>query len=51
MARQGNCSVVEPARAGADGTSANDPSVNPDVAIDAEARAVDRKLKGICRGC
>jgi hypothetical protein len=29
------------ARRGADGTSATDPSVNPDVAIDAETKAVD----------
>jgi hypothetical protein len=39
------------ARPAAGGTSATDPSVNPDVAIDAETKAVDRKLKGICRGC
>jgi len=39
------------ARPAAGGTSATDPSVNPDVAIDAEGKAIDRKLKSICRGC
>jgi hypothetical protein len=33
------------------GTAATGPSQNGDVAIDAENKTIDHKLKSICRGC
>lgn len=33
------------------GTAATDPQDSADVAIEKEDRAIDRKLKSICRGC
>jgi hypothetical protein len=50
-ATTGSSMTTGSARPAAGGTSATDPSVNSDVAIDAEGKAIDRKLKSICRGC
>jgi len=33
------------------GTAAAGPQTNGDVAIEQEDKAIDRKLKSICRGC
>jgi hypothetical protein len=33
------------------GTAATGPNVKGDAAVDAEEKAVDRKIKSICRGC
>jgi hypothetical protein len=33
------------------GRAATNPSMSPDEAINAENNTIDRKLKGICRGC
>jgi hypothetical protein len=33
------------------GRAATEPSTSPDAAINAENNTIDRKLKGICRGC
>jgi hypothetical protein len=38
-------------RAAGGGTAATGPQTNGDVAIDQEDKAIDRKLKSICRGC
>jgi hypothetical protein len=38
-------------RAGVGGTAATGPKTSGDVAIEAEDKAIDRKLKSICRGC
>ena len=38
-------------RAGVGGTTATGPQTSGDAAIDAEDKAIDRKLKSICRGC
>jgi len=38
-------------RAGVSGTEATDPQTSGDAAIEQENKAIDRKLKGICRGC
>jgi hypothetical protein len=38
-------------RAGVGGTAATGPRTSGDAAIDAEDKAIDRKLKSICRGC
>jgi hypothetical protein len=39
------------ARPAAGGTSASGPSTSGDAAIDAEDKALNRKIKSICRGC
>jgi hypothetical protein len=39
------------ARSNTGGVSVTGPSTSGDAAIDAEDKAVDRKLKSICRGC
>jgi len=33
------------------GRAATEPTTSPDAAINAENNTIDRKLKGICRGC
>jgi hypothetical protein len=38
-------------RAGVGGTAATGPQTGGDAAIDAENKAIDRRLKSICRGC
>jgi hypothetical protein len=38
-------------RTGIGGTAATGPQSSGDAAIDAEDKAIDRKLKSICRGC
>jgi hypothetical protein len=38
-------------RAGVGGPAASGPQSSSDAAIDAEDKAIDRKLKSICRGC
>jgi hypothetical protein len=38
-------------RAGVGGTAASGPQTGGDAAIDAEDKAIDRKLTSICRGC
>jgi hypothetical protein len=39
------------AGAAAPGSTQSGPQTSGDAAIDAEDKAIDRKLKGICRGC
>jgi len=38
-------------RAGVGGKEATDPQASGDAAIEQENKAIDRRLKSICRGC
>jgi hypothetical protein len=50
-ATTGSSMTTGSARAAPGGTAATGPSQSGDVAVDAENKAIDRKLKSICRGC
>jgi hypothetical protein len=50
-ATTGSSMTTGSARAAPGGTAATGPSQSGDVAVDAENKVIDRKLKSICRGC
>jgi hypothetical protein len=50
-ATTGSSMTTGSARTAPGGTAATGPSQSGDVAVDAENKAIDRKLKSICRGC
>jgi hypothetical protein len=47
----GSSTTTGSARSDTGGASATDPLTSDDAALNAEDKAIDRKLKSICRGC